>query len=352
MTRSRLLVLCTLMLLVALPALAERPIDRVPAGLDYWQTLGGGATAYSFSGNPIPAGFFCAGSAAFTGDVSFEGVPVHTIPARILGTTDTVIERLDDAVFDAQGNGRTRIRGRSLNLVSTAPMKTSCGSFTVTANLAANQPDSPMVFHRTSVYGGTFDAQLKLRVNINFTNVANGKAFSVVRDVYLPTINSTPFAIGDVAIQCAVPISDASVTFADGRPLSSRPRPTNPIEKTASIAHPGDPVYEPVTPVATGCLCSTTTPVQCLPVYSWHNPCADPNYDCEKHFTHTACELGYRSQCTADAVQQTYLEQLQLLANKGYLHEKPETVLQKQLRSADQVEKDQAARERQSRQKQ
>jgi hypothetical protein len=51
-------------------------------------------------------------------------------------------------------------------------------------------------------------------------------------------------------------------------------------------------------------------------------------------------------------VQQTYLEQLQALANKGYLHEKPETVLQKQMRSADQIEKDQAARDRQSRRQQ
>src|SRR5262249_403900 len=155
------------------PVLAERPIDRVPAGLDYWQTLSSGATAYSFASNPIPAGFFCAGSAAFTGDVSFEGVPVQTNPPPILGTTDTGIDALDDAVFDAQGNARTRIRGRSLNLVSTEPLKSSCGLFKVTANLDANQPDSPMVFHRTFLYGGTFDAQLKLRVDINFTNLAN-----------------------------------------------------------------------------------------------------------------------------------------------------------------------------------
>jgi len=343
MTRSRMLVICSLLLLVALPALAERPIDRVPAGLDYWQTLSGGATAYSFASNPIPAGFFCAGSAAYTGNVSFEGVPVHTVPARILGTTDTVIERLDDAVFDAQGNGRTRIRGRSLNLVSTEPLKSSCGSFNVTANLAANQPDSPMVFHRTFAYGGTFDAQLKLRVNITFTNVASGKAFSVVRDVYLPTINSTPFAMGDVAVACATPVDAEAVTFADGSPLYSNPRPVRPEKALVTAA---------ATAVATGCLCNTNPPYQCQPVYSWHNPCATPGYDCEKHFTNTPCELGYRSQCVAQPVQDSYLQQLQILADKGYLHEKPETVLQKQLRSADQIERDQAARERQSRQKQ
>jgi hypothetical protein len=341
------------MLLVALPVLAERPIDRVPAGLDYWQTLSGGATAYSFANNPIPAGFFCAGSKAYTGDVMFEGVPVHTIPARILGATDTVIERLDDAVFDAQGNGRTRIRGRSLNLISTEPLKSSCGQFTVTANLTADQPDSPMVFHRTFEFGGTFDAQLKLRVNINFTNVASGKTFSIVRDVYLPTVNATPFAMGSVAVQCATPISDASVKFADGRPMVSRPLPTSSVAKTVISEQPVErnPIpVEPITPiqVATGCQCNPNPPYQCLPTYSWHDPCAGETLaKCEQHFTHTACDLGYTNQPCPVQVQQTYLEQLQTLAERGYLHEKPETVLRKQLRSADQIEKDQAARERQ-----
>ena len=347
MTRSRLLVLCALMLLVALPVLAERPIDRVPAGLDYWQTLSGGATAYNFASNPIPAGFFCAGSAAFTGNVMFEGVPVHTIPARILGGTDTIIERLDDAVFDAQGNGRTRIRGRALNLVSTEPLKSSCGLFNVTANLTADQPDSPMVFHRTFEFGGTFDAQLKLRVQINFTNVASGKVFSVVRDVFLPTVNNTPFAMGSVAAQCATPVSER-VTFADGQPISSRPRPTGGVEKATATT----------TQVATGCQCNTSAPYQCLPTYSWHDPCAGETLaKCEQHFTVSACDLGYRSQCVATAtpvtpVQQTFLDQLQTLYERGYIHEKPETVLRKQMRTVDQIERDQAARERQSRRQQ
>src|SRR6185369_8514224 len=44
---KRGLFFCILLLaVVALPVLAERPIDRIPAGLDYWQTLGSGATMY------------------------------------------------------------------------------------------------------------------------------------------------------------------------------------------------------------------------------------------------------------------------------------------------------------------
>jgi hypothetical protein len=172
MRRSGLvLVLCTLLVMAALPAAAgQKPIDRVPAGLDYWQTLSFGATAYSFAREPLPAGFFCAGSPAFTGEVLFEGVPLKTEPAGILGTTDTVIERLDDAVFNARGEATSRLRARALDLRATEPVKTACGSFKVTAGLAEDQPVTSITFHRQNKFGGIFNADLHLRVRIDFTN--------------------------------------------------------------------------------------------------------------------------------------------------------------------------------------
>src|SRR5262249_47516509 len=106
------------------------------------------------------------------------------------------------------------------------------------------------------------------------------------------------------------------------------------------------------TTVVTGCQCNPNPPYQCLIVYSWHNPCATPGYDCEKHFTNTACQLGYKDQCAREVQQQSFIEQLQVLYDRGYIHEKPETVLQKQLRSADQIEHDQAVRDRESRRQQ
>ncbi|HTG31552.1 MAG TPA: hypothetical protein VLB76_01375 [Thermoanaerobaculia bacterium] len=357
MKRSRGLIFCTLLLvIVAVPAMAERPIDRVPAGVDYWQTLSSGATAYDFSTNPIPAGFFCAGSAPFKGRVNFEGVPLHTEPAGILGTTDTIIERLSDAVFDDNGTARTLIRGRALNLRATDTLKTSCGRFKVTANLTDNQPTSPMVFHSEHKYGGTFDAQLRLRVRVNFTNVNTKKTFAIVRDVYLPTINNTPFAIGKTAQQAcastAEPIQPASIRLDDGRPVFSHARPegagaklTGSTTATGTTTEPAEPL-EP-TPVATGCQCNRLG--QCAPIYSWHNPCAGETYEqCEQHFTHTPCELGYTSQCISTAVQQGYLDQLKVLYDRGYITEKPETVLRKQIRSVDAIQRDQAARDRKS----
>lgn len=357
MKRSRGLIFCTLLLVIAaVPAMAERPIDRVPAGVDYWQTLSSGATAYDFSTNPIPAGFFCAGSAPFKGRVNFEGVPLHTEPAGILGTTDTIIERLSDAVFDDHGTARTLIRGRALNLRATDTLKTSCGRFKVTANLTDNQPTSPMVFHSENKYGGTFDAQLRLRVRVNFTNIDTQKTFAIVRDVYLPTVNNTPFAVGKTAqracLGTAEPIQPASIRLDDGKPVISHDRPAGVGAKQAGSAtgtgtvEPVQPVGEP-TPVATGCQCNSQG--QCAPIYSWHDPCAGETYEkCEQHFTHDACYLGYTSQCTTTATQQGYLDQLKVLYDRGYITEKPEVVLRKQLRSVDEIERDQAARDRES----
>ena len=51
-----------LLLLVAPLAAAERVVFR---GVDLWTTAGDGNTFVDFKLQPIPAGFFCAGSASF-----------------------------------------------------------------------------------------------------------------------------------------------------------------------------------------------------------------------------------------------------------------------------------------------
>jgi hypothetical protein len=347
---KRGLFVCVLLLAVAaLPVLAASPIDRVPAGLDYWQTLSSGATMYDFSNNAIPAGFFCNGSAPFKGRVNFEGVPIHTEPAGILGTTDTVIERLSDAVFDDGGTARTSIRGRVLNLQGTDLLKNACGKFKVTAHLTPNQPTSPMVFHAVNQYGGIFDAQLRLRVQVDFTNVKTHQTLSLTRDVYLPTVNNTPFAIGKTAqVDCAATASvdAASVRLADGHPLLSRPTGAGQKAAVSGSGVVVSPAPDP-TPVytVTGCYCNSAG--RCMVTYSWHDPCAGETYEkCEKHFTTTPCDLGYTSQCTKSATQQNYLDQLKVLHDRGYITDSPEAALRKQIRSVAEIERDQAARDR------
>jgi hypothetical protein len=335
--------------LAALPAVAEKPVDRVPAGVDYWQTLSFGATAYSFEKEPLPAGFLCAGSAPFKGVVEFEGVPLRTEPAGILGTTDTVIERLDDAVFDRRGIAKSRLRARALSIQSTTPVKTPCGDFKVSAGLAENQPVTSITFRRDNKFGGIFNADLRLRIRIDFANLQSGKISSVEREVYLPTVGDAPFACGKAAqVACAQqfePNTLAGIRLAsDGGPLMSE-RPEGIFGKTATA----EPSPAPA-PCVTGCKCNRQG--QCMPTYCWHDPCATAPYDCELHFTHTPCQLGYEQFCDDDEVQANYLEQLRVLQERGLIHEAPETVLQKQMRTAAEVERDQAAKDKEYQQKQ
>ncbi len=348
MVQRRLQLAAILVLVLALPAAGEPGPDRIAAGFDFWQTLGSGATKYSFSADPLPADFFCLGSAPFAGEISFEGVPVRTAPQGVLGTTDTIIERLDDAVFDAAGVARTRIQGRALNLRGAA-IENSCGSWRVGAGLTGFQPVTEMVLRRQSPQGGVFDADLRLRVRITFTNEATREVRSVSRLVSLPTARETPFAMGAAAATCAQPTPQAAavarIRLLGGeriRTVALDPQLLDLGDRFATTAA--------ATAIATGCLCRTNADgtTECLPVYSWHNPCAqqppyatppNPGYDCELHFTHTPCELGYRSQCTATEVEQSYLDQLEELGKLGYVKQSPSVVLERQLGRAPAAER-------------
>lgn len=355
--KQKALIFCTLLMVAALPAVAA-PGSFVPAGVDYWQTLASGATAYNFAANPIPAGFFCPGSPAFRGRINFEGVPLRTEPAGILGTTDTIIERLDDAYFDAKGRAETRIRGRALNLQGTETLKTICGELKVTANLADDQPVSRMTLQRDSPEGGTFDAQLRLRVKINFTHLRSGRTSSVVHTVDLPTVNRIPFALGVIAQQRCIQVGtvdNAAVTLlSDRRPvLERRNRPglnsrlASTSEKVILSESEHEPVpseeYEPAY-IVTGCYCQNGV---CLNTYSWHDPCAT-NPNCEQHWTASPCQLGYQQFC--DVFQQHNFErQLEDLHERGYITDTPEVALRKHLRSAEEIQKDQTARDKAAR---
>jgi hypothetical protein len=149
-------------------AAADTVIRR---GIDAFTTTANGKTFFDFAETPIPAGFFCKGSAPFTGRVTFRGLPLATgAPGQLRGA-DTVIERLDDAVFDASGTAATRIRFRALSLASVAPVKTACGAFHVYAALAGEQRETVMRIHRTQEGGGTFVAPLAVDARLTFIPV-------------------------------------------------------------------------------------------------------------------------------------------------------------------------------------
>lgn len=155
--------------LVASPLVAAP--GAIPPGLDLWQTPGNGTTYADFAESPIPAGFFCDESLPFFGRIVFEGVPVATEKLS-LGRTDTIIQRLDEARFNAHGVARTRIQVKALSLASVSPVRTECGLYNVMVALDGTQPITRMRLVRTDADGGYFVAPLSLSAKLTFTPVA------------------------------------------------------------------------------------------------------------------------------------------------------------------------------------
>lgn len=178
--------LFALLLLIALPTFAA---DRViQSGIDPWRTPGDGTTFIDFSKRPIPAGFFCFKSEPFTGRIVFQGVPVATGEPGALGRTDTIVQRLDDAVFDKNGVARTRIQVRALHFVSVEPIKTACGAFSVEVHLNGEQPITSMRIVRENDHGGRFFASIAVNGKLVFKPVVggSGELLEITRNVRFP----------------------------------------------------------------------------------------------------------------------------------------------------------------------
>jgi len=183
-------------LLVSCVATSAFAADRViQNGIDAWRTTDDGSTFVDFAKTPIPAGFFCSGSAPFSGRVAFQGEPVVTGTPGALGAADTVVQRLDDAAFNKRGVAATRIQFRALSLKSLAPIETSCGKFTATARLNGVQPTTRMVITRDDEKGGRFSAPLALNVMVSFKPVGqvSGEALEIPVAIRFPAIPNLPW---------------------------------------------------------------------------------------------------------------------------------------------------------------
>ncbi|MEA2601736.1 MAG: hypothetical protein QOF89_2728 [Acidobacteriota bacterium] len=170
MKRSLLTAISAVALVVLLVAPAFAAERVIYNGIDLWQTKGNGSTFRDFSKAPIPAGFFCAKSAPFIGKIIFRGIPVATNGS--LGVTDTIVQRLDDAVFNENGTAVTRLQVRALSFEGTAPIKTSCGPFKVRVTLDGEQPVTQMRIIRNDENGGHFLSPIWVNVKMIFTPVS------------------------------------------------------------------------------------------------------------------------------------------------------------------------------------
>lgn len=168
--------LVLVLLLASAPLSAATVVER---GIDVFTTTDNGKTFYDFAYDPIPAGFFCPSSAAFTGRVALRGLPIEAeIPGQLRGA-DTIIERLDDAVFDPKGEAETRIRFRALSLISSDPIQTACGAFHLYVTLDGEQGETTMQISRTHRNGGSFVAPLSVDARLRFVSVAGPRAQSL-----------------------------------------------------------------------------------------------------------------------------------------------------------------------------
>ncbi len=225
-----------LALLAGSAAFAVEPVHK---GVDMWMTVSGMAKT-SFAKEPIPAGFFCAGSQPFTGTVTFKGAPLATEPARALGDIDTVVRRLDDAVFDGKGEATTRIQLMALSLVSTEPIETSCGRYNVAVHLDGEQPTTTMRILRTSALGGTYSAPLALNVKAVFTPFTGdaGARRELTTHIDLgPSTNSVWMYLNEPQYRSAIKVD----THGTGRPDTLLPAASNFIPGVTPAVFKGQP---------------------------------------------------------------------------------------------------------------
>lgn len=151
----------------------------IPAGSDFWTTVSAGGQSFQdFSASPIPADFFGPGSEPFTGSIEFMGVPIGE--ATLGDFTDTIVERMEDAVLDGPGSEATvPIEMVLLNVQSVEPITVRIdGNSTqwivnVQAYRDGTQVPGVITIRQTSETGGTFDSQLPVVPMFTFFNAEN-----------------------------------------------------------------------------------------------------------------------------------------------------------------------------------
>lgn len=146
-----------------------------------------GATFIGFERNVLPADFFCTGSKPFAGKIAFKGVPIATFPQGALGSSDTIVQRLEEAVFDENGVAVTRLQIRAVQFEAVQPFRNECGEFQVRVGLHGEQPITEMRIVRESPNGGLFEAEVAVHAKIVFTPTDHaGEILELTREVRFP----------------------------------------------------------------------------------------------------------------------------------------------------------------------
>lgn len=192
-----LLLLLSLLIaaLIAPPAAAD-----VLPGSDLWITPGDG-TRVSFGADPLPAGFFGAGSDPLMEEVFLVGVPLVDLGLGVAAGADTIIERLATAELSScPAVDTVPIEIRALRLRSTAPVTvtffggndactaagvpnaccTGAGAGTcettwrldVFLSAVESQPTGSLIIEKNCPTGGNFTTDLPVKPRFVFTRLS------------------------------------------------------------------------------------------------------------------------------------------------------------------------------------
>lgn len=156
--KARAFVLGLAAVLCALPLLAQ----NIPAGDDVWDSVGGGATEATLS--PEQWRKLCGASVSADTSVQLKGFNIDG-----LGTGDTVVERLEDAILSGVGSSaRVDIRLKQLSMISEGSHPCSPKTLRVTQDVS--QGTGKMTITQTSSAGGTFTADVPVSAVIKTTD--------------------------------------------------------------------------------------------------------------------------------------------------------------------------------------
>lgn len=178
-----------LAVLLAIALAAPATALTVTAGVDLWETSNNGGAYIDFSDDGIPAGTFCDSFPGFTGKIPVKGKRVKSSPD--LGTTDTIIERLNDVDLQVGGPaGHVDIVIRVLSLQATERFSACGESWAVDAYTNPDdQPTSKLSIKATSGAGGSFSANLDVNGTVRFVS-AKGTV-TITDKVNLVTTNAS-----------------------------------------------------------------------------------------------------------------------------------------------------------------
>jgi hypothetical protein len=182
--------------LVAVPAMAVS--TTITSGSDIFSTSTG--TVADFAISPLPAGFFCTGSSAFSGTIPLTGVPLTTVPAGIAGTADTIVERLANGVFSTSGTTTIPVILRAMKMRSASNLSVSCSGvgtthWQVDVCLCGTQTQTSITASIDPACGvcGTFNGLLSVNACLRFTRLDNGDVLGPVAQTIRVGIVSMPW---------------------------------------------------------------------------------------------------------------------------------------------------------------